>query len=109
MGDSAKHWEDYQKQHGVQPTSNSFSKYKKESWGRVQRLFPNATEEEFSKTFDNMDRDNNGSIKQDEFLRYLIREKYTDEAEAQKLAKAYGNWKTIPVLKGGEWDFKKKK
>ena len=109
MGDSAKHWEDYQKQHGVQPTSNSFSKYKKESWGRVQRLFPNTTEEEFSKTFDNMDRDNNGSIKQDEFLRYLIREKYTDEAEAQKLAKAYGNWKTIPVLKGGEWDFKKKK
>ena len=112
MGDSAKHWEDYQRQRGIQPTSTGaegFGKYKKESWGRVKRYYPNTTEEEFSKTYDDIDRDNNGSIKQDEFLRYLIREKYTDEAEAQKLAKAYGNWKTIPVLEDKKWKFKKKK
>jgi hypothetical protein len=111
LRDSEEHWEDYQRQRGIQPTSTGaegFGKYKKESWGRVQRSLPNTTEEEFSKTFDNMDRDNNGSIKQDEFIQYLTRNDYT-EAEAQRLAKAYGGWQKIPVLENKKWKFKKKK
>lgn len=112
MRDSEEHWGDYQRRRGIQPAftgAESFGQEKKESWNRVKRSLPNTTEEEFSKTFDEMDRDGYGSITQDEFIRYLIREKYTDEAEAQKLAKAYGGWKKIPVLEDKKWKFKKKK
>lgn len=111
LRDSEEHWGDYQRQRGIQPASTgaeSFGQEKKESWNRVQRSLPNTTEEEFSKTFDNMDRDNNGSIKQDEFIQYLTRNDYT-EAEAQRLAKAYGGWQKIPVLENKKWKFKKKK
>lgn len=114
LRDSEEHWGDYLRQRGIQPAftgAESFGQEKKESWNRVKKDFPDMTEEEFSKTFDEMDRDGYGSITQDEFIRYLIRKKYTkeDEAEAQELAKAYGGWQKIPVLENKKWKFKKKK
>ena len=71
---------------------------------------PNTSAATFRNTYKRIDSlgDSNGSVNQKEFLQYLTDGNYT-EAEAQKLAKTYGSWKTIPKLENGTWKFKKAK
>ena len=65
---------------------------------------------DFATTYKKMDGygNSNGKVDQKEFIAYLQAGNYS-EAEAQKLAQIYGDWKTIPKLTNKGWQFKKTK
>lgn len=81
----------------------------RDMYNKATKYIPKLTEAEWAVTYSQIDSlgKRNGEITQEEMFKYFKKNNKTEE-EAQQYWKAYGNWKTIPYLKDGEWKTKKK-